>query len=51
MTVDDSINDRDLDCSVARQALASVTTPLTKVPEVEEHKEVTIEAKEELPEP
>ena len=44
--IEDSINDRDLESSVARVALA-VTAPLTKVPEVEENKEVTIETKEE----
>ena len=49
--VEDSINDRDLESSVAKQAFV-VTSPLTKVPEVEENKEVTIETKgENVPEP
>ena len=45
--IEDSINDRDLESSVARVAVA-VTAPLTKVPEVEENKEVTLETREEL---
>ena len=46
--VEDSINDRDLESSVARQAFVVTAPPLTKVPEVEETKEVTLDTKEEL---
>jgi hypothetical protein len=40
--IDDSINDRDLDSSVAKMA----TNRLSKVPEVKEQEEATIEQEE-----
>lgn len=40
-TIEDSINDRDLDCSVAK--IGNLSVPLNKVVEAQEHQECTIE--------